>query len=659
MTPAPSPLDAELLARLERAFEDRSGGGEQMTLADFKRALDVKSDYLAKRVLDCFDRDRNGVVTKGEFVAGVRTLLYGSDREKLVFAFRVHDHDGDGALDREEVRRMIALSLAESGADERTNQSPEQLVAQLFAVADTNRDGRLSFDELDAVVRKRPALLAQMIRSEAIWLAPNEDLLLAIDERRTRGSLGRLIANRRLQALFGVLWLAANVAVVAWSMTRGRSHETANPVMEVGRALGAALDLNAGLVFIPVMRRFLGRIRASWLARLLPLDDAIDFHKLAGHVLFALALAHSAAFLVAFATGHATSGVLAIVRTERGATGAAWLLVFAVMWLGALAGLRRSKRFELFYFSHLLYIVWLAVAIAHAPRLLLFAGVPLVGFVVESLLRLRRRRPETAVVSAHALRSGVTRLELARPAGFTFGAGDFAFVRIPAIAKHEWHPFTISSAPESANLTFHIRSLGNWTATLHEHVAQRKGELHAYVDGPYGTPSKHIFQARFAVLIGAGIGVTPFASVLESIVLRAGGASPAPSALEKVHFFWLNRDQVSFEWFRGLLSRLESIDRNALVETHLCMTHAPTGMTAFGLELARELMAAAGRSDFFTGLRTRTHTGRPDWESMLGEIAKRHAPAKVDVFFCGPYALARTLEPICHRLGMSFREERF
>ena len=44
--------------------------------------------------------------------------------------------------------------------------------------------------------------------------------------------------------------------------------------------------------------------------------------------------------------------------------------------------------------------------------------------------------------------------------------------------------------------------------------------LQVFIDGPYGTPSGDIFQAEHAVLIGAGIGVTPFASILQSIVLR-------------------------------------------------------------------------------------------------------------------------------------------
>ena len=41
-----------------------------------------------------------------------------------------------------------------------------------------------------------------------------------------------------------------------------------------------------------------------------------------------------------------------------------------------------------------------------------------------------------------------------------------------------------------------------------------------FVDGPFGAPSSNIFRAEHAVLIGTGIGVTPFASILQSIMHR-------------------------------------------------------------------------------------------------------------------------------------------
>jgi ferredoxin-NADP reductase len=161
------------------------------------------------------------------------------------------------------------------------------------------------------------------------------------------------------------------------------------------------------------------------------------------------------------------------------------------------------------------------------------------------------------------------------------------------------------------------------------------------------------------VLVGAGIGVTPFASVLESIVLRGNGEGARSSRLEKAHFFWLNRDQLSFEWFAALLSDLERIDMRELLDVHLCMTGGRSGATSLGLEVAREILRAAGRSDIVTGLRIKTHMGPPDWRGWLAAIAGEHQPAPVDVFFCGPPGLARKLRPICRELGMSFHEERF
>ena len=55
-----------------------------------------------------------------------------------------------------------------------------------------------------------------------------------------------------------------------------------------------------------------------------------------------------------------------------------------------------------------------------------------------------------------------------------FQPGDWMFINLPVISKFEWHPFTISSAPERRDdvLTFHIRSVGGWTNKLHEYFVE-------------------------------------------------------------------------------------------------------------------------------------------------------------------------------------------
>ena len=89
------------------------------------------------------------------------------------------------------------------------------------------------------------------------------------------------------------------------------------------------------------------------------------------------------------------------------------------------------------------------------------------------------------------------------------------------------------------------------------------------------------------------------------------------------------------------------------------MTGARSGATAIGLELARELMHGAGRSDVVTGLRIHTHLGPPDWTSMLEPIVARHGAGTVNAYFCGPPGLGSKLSKHCRNLGMSFREEKF
>jgi ferredoxin-NADP reductase len=69
----------------------------------------------------------------------------------------------------------------------------------------------------------------------------------------------------------------------------------------------------------------------------------------------------------------------------------------------------------------------------------------------------------------------------------------------------------------------------------------------------YETPSTHVFESEVAVLVGAGIGITPFASIVKSVLMRDEKAGP-----HKIHLVWMNRDQFSFQWFTHILAELES-----------------------------------------------------------------------------------------------------
>ena len=163
----------------------------------------------------------------------------------------------------------------------------------------------------------------------------------------------------------------------------------------------------------------------------------------------------------------------------------------------------------------------------------------------------------------------------------------------------QYHPFTLTSAPEEDYISVHIRCIGNFTNALANAVGcrfddgskkqdSRKSvvvgvDRHAlipnldpslrkvlprvYIDGPFGSASEDVFKYEVAVLVGAGIGATPFASILKSIWYRMNRPQQK-TRLRKVYFFWVCRDFGSFEWFRSLLMAIEAQDLDSHIEIH-------------------------------------------------------------------------------------------
>lgn len=188
--------------------------------------------------------------------------------------------------------------------------------------------------------------------------------------------------------------------------------------------------------------------------------------------------------------------------------------------------------------------------------------------------------------------SGAMELRIVKPS-FKYTAGQWLFIQVPDVSRWQWHPFTITSAPEDPYVSLHIRQVGDFTHALGERLgagpsvvaamtkAAMKGaekddnslygtrgdfvEIDAEngsnlpivrIDGPYGAPAEDVFNCEVAVLIGAGIGVTPFASILKHIWYRQ--QKGALGTLRRVEFFWVCRDAPSFGWFQSLLQEVEA-----------------------------------------------------------------------------------------------------
>ncbi len=177
-------------------------------------------------------------------------------------------------------------------------------------------------------------------------------------------------------------------------------------------------------------------------------------------------------------------GVFGLIGGAANPSGVALILALSVMAACSLPVVRKRGYFEVFYFSHLLYWSYVLLLILHAPEFWKWILVPLAVFVVEKAYRATANfagRGRSVIVEGVTMASRsdacesrcmltalneahfgyllrVTKLEIKRPNNFKHSPGDWVFLRIPAIAKYEWHPFTISSAPEERDIiTVHVR----------------------------------------------------------------------------------------------------------------------------------------------------------------------------------------------------------
>lgn len=145
--------------------------------------------------------------------------------------------------------------------------------------------------------------------------------------------------------------------------------------------------------------------------------------------------------------------------------------MFMVIFICAMPFVRRSGHFQIFHWFHMLTIPWLLIMCLHGKKFWIWILIPLFCYILENILRYRsissNKYGETFIEESYVLPSKVTHLVIKRPPKFRFSAGDYIFINIPTIAKYEWHPFSISSAPEcSDDIWLHIRAVGQWTERL-------------------------------------------------------------------------------------------------------------------------------------------------------------------------------------------------
>ncbi|XP_065557005.1 Kv channel-interacting protein 2-like isoform X1 [Artemia franciscana] len=98
-------------------------------------------------VFRAFDTNSSGTISFRDILMTLSVLLRGSDRDRLKWAFKLYDLNGDGQISKNEMVSIITSIydlLGKTSASERIAQAHADSV---FQKLDLNRDGRITLEE--------------------------------------------------------------------------------------------------------------------------------------------------------------------------------------------------------------------------------------------------------------------------------------------------------------------------------------------------------------------------------------------------------------------------------------------------------------------------------------------------------------------------------
>ena len=189
-----------------------------------------------------------------------------------------------------------------------------------------------------------------------------------------------------------------------------------------------------------------------------------------------------------------------------------------------------------------------------------------------------------------------------------------------------------------------------------ERIREAKSHAKIKLLGPFGGGNQDWYKFEIAVMIGAGIGITPYASILNDLVYGTSTNKFSGVACRKVYFLWICPSHRNYEWFIEVLREVEEKDITNVLDIHIFITqffHKYDLRTTM-LYICENHFQRLSKKSLFTGLKAANHFGRPDLVSFLRYVQKRHSyVSKIGVFSCGPRAVTRASEAACESVNQS------
>ncbi|GLT90839.1 hypothetical protein SLE2022_087560 [Rubroshorea leprosula] len=663
---------------------------------------------------------------------------------RLQIFFDMVNKNEDGRITEEEVKEIIMLSASANKLSRLNEQAdeyaalimeeldPERLgYIELWQLETLllQKDTYLSYSQALSYTSQALSQNLQGLRKKSPIRRLSTDFLYYVQENW-----------KRLWVLS--LWIMIMIGLFTWKFFQYKQ-KAAFQVMGycLLTAKGAAetLKFNMALILFPVCRNTITWLRSTRMGYVVPFDDNINFHKTIAAAIIIGVILHAGNHLACdfprlvqspdkkyehlisdFGSHKPT--YMDLVKGPEGVTGVLMVILMAIAFTLATRWFRRNliklpkpfdriTGFNAFWYSHHLFVIVYILLIIHGVFLYLahrwytkttwmYLAVPVLLYAGERILRFFRSGFYTVKLLKVAIYPGnVLTVQMSKPPQFRYKSGQYMFVQCPTVSPFEWHPFSITSAPGDDYLSVHIRQLGDWTQELkrlfskicESPVAGNSGLLGAdektkkslpklRIDGPYGAPAQDYSKYDVLLLVGLGIGATPFISILKDLlnnIVKMEELADSVSDLSRTsdlgsesndfttsrrrktlkttnaYFYWVTREQGSFDWFKGVMNEIADLDRRGVIEMHNYLTSVYEEGDARSalITMVQALNHAKNGVDIVSGTSVRTHFARPKWNKVLSKLSSKHCNARIGVFYCGAPMLAKELRKLCQEFN--------
>eukprot|EP00871_Galdieria_phlegrea_P004148 jgi/Galph1/4734/GphlegSOOS_G3341.1 len=315
--------------------------------------------------------------------------------------------------------------------------------------------------------------------------------------------------------------------------------------LPVAKGAARVISINAALILLTGCKASITWLRSTFFRSLLPIDKLMPFLHIRLYFIIAFCAAlHAVTQYVNYMTGsfpwvfglwtyHFPDPTVQLLIT-----GSLLVLLMTAMAVTAGPWIRRSvnRGYNIFWIVHIFgFVCVYPLLVIHGvllgkPNTWKYILGPLVLYIADVFYRARavRFKGLSVVCWMNPSREGVTELVMKRP--FDYKAGQYVQIRVPAVSRWEYHPISIASGPYESDLRIFIKSSGDWSSAVYQLAEELQEETFAFTEdntkeyargftivnirGPFGAPTEHVADFSKVVLIGTGIGATPFSSVI-------------------------------------------------------------------------------------------------------------------------------------------------